>query len=57
MVYTVYTKWIAYELRKRGFKILGVQPNPHKPEFDCYLFEDNENLHTVMREINLSKKH
>ena len=43
-MYTVYTRWVAFELRKMGFKIIEVQPNPNKPEFDCYLFEDNKAL-------------
>jgi hypothetical protein len=56
-MYTVYTKWVAYELCKRGFKIIDVQPNPHKPEFDCYIFEDSKALRTVMKEINALKRH
>jgi hypothetical protein len=55
-MYTVYTKWVAYELRKRGFKIISVQPNPHKPEFDCYLFEDSKALRAVMKEIKTLKR-
>ena len=35
----IYTKRVAYELRKRGFKILRVEPNENKPEFDVWIFE------------------
>ena len=55
-MYTVYTRWVAFELRKMGFKIIHVEPNPNKPEFDCYIFKDSEELQIAMREIR-SRKH
>jgi hypothetical protein len=27
----IYTKWVAYELRKKGFPIVRVEINPNKP--------------------------
>ena len=56
MLYTVYTRWVAVELRKKGFKIVEVQPNPNKPEFDCYLFEDSKALQQAMKEIKSLKR-
>lgn len=38
----IYTRRIAYELRKMGFPIVRVEINPNKPEFDCYVFEETE---------------
>ena len=29
--YVIYTKWVAYELRKKGFEILRTDINPNKP--------------------------
>ena len=55
-MYTVYTRWVAFELRKKGFKIIKVEPNPNKPEFDCYLFEDNKALQEAMRDIKSSRE-
>ena len=55
-MYTVYSRWLAYALRKRGFKIEEVQPNPNKPEFDCYLFKDSESLQLTIRELGSRKK-
>ena len=55
-MYTVYTRWVAFELRKRGFKIIEVQPNPNKPEFDCYLFKDSKALQNAIREVTSHKK-
>ena len=36
----IYTKWLAYELRKQGFPIVRVEVNPNKPQFDCYVFAE-----------------
>ena len=55
-MYTVYSRWLAYELRKRGFKIEEVQPNPNKSELDCYLFQNSENLQSAIRELNFLRK-
>ena len=38
----IYTKSVALELRKRGFKIIRTEPNENKPEFDVYVFEETE---------------
>ena len=38
----IYTKKVAYELRKQGFPIVRVEVNPNKPQFDCYVFEETE---------------
>lgn len=40
----IYTKRIAYELRKQGFPIVRVEVNPNKPEFDCYVFAETPEL-------------
>lgn len=42
MEYMIYTRRIAYELRKQGFPIERVEINPNKPEFDCYVFNNTE---------------
>ena len=36
----VFSKWIAYKLRLKGFKILKTLPNYHQPNLDCWVFED-----------------
>ena len=40
----IYTKRIAYELRKQGFPIVRVEVNPNKPEFDCWVFAETAEL-------------
>lgn len=40
----IYTKWVAYELRKQGFPIVRVEVNPNKPQYDCWIFEETPEL-------------
>ena len=35
----VYTRRIAYELRKLGFKILRTEPDKRNPYYDNYIFK------------------
>ena len=48
----IFTKKMAYELRKRGFKILRTEPDINRPEFDNYVFEDSDELQKAMAEIS-----
>ena len=47
----IYTKKIAYDLRKLGCKIIRVEPNPNKPQFDCYVFEETDDFIKAFLEI------
>ena len=51
----IYTKRVAYQLRKWGFPIVKVDINPNKPQFDCYLFEDTEELQKALTAITQQK--
>lgn len=51
----IYTRWLAYELRKKGFPIVRVEVNPNKPEFDCYVFAETDDFNSALLEI--TKKH
>ena len=48
----IYTRKMAYELRKLGFKIIRVIPDEKKPYFDNYVFEDSLELQEAMRKIS-----
>ena len=43
-LFRVYPRRIALELRKRGFRIVKTEVNENFPQYDVYLFEDNEEL-------------
>lgn len=42
--YTIYSKWLALELRRRGFKLLRTGINNNFPQYNTYIFEDSEQL-------------
>lgn len=35
----IYAKWLAFELRKQGFKLIRTDVNENFPQFDTYVFE------------------
>lgn len=48
----IFTRWVAYELRKQGFKILRVEPSPSHPELDCWIFQDTIEFQEALRKIS-----
>lgn len=48
----IYSRNVAYELRKKGFKILRTEPNPRKPQFDLYVFEASPELFEAMGKMS-----
>ena len=55
-IYKVYTRWLALELRKLGFKIVGTDINEYHPQFDVWFFEDTEELHKTILELTIARK-
>ena len=54
-IYKIYTHWLAYELRKLGFKIVGTDINEYHPEYTVWLFENSTALQQAIP--NLTKQH
>ena len=52
---TIYTKWVAYELRKKGFPIVRVDINPNKPQFDCWVFAETEDFINAFTAVTRKK--
>ena len=52
--YRIYSRRIALELRRKGFKIIGTDINENFPQYDVYLFEDTNQLREEL--TKLSKK-
>lgn len=52
----IYTKWLAYELRKQGFKFIRAEINPNHPQFYCYVFEDNKDLQIAISYLTRLRK-
>ena len=55
-IYKVYTRWLALELRKLGFKIIGTDINEYHPQFDVWLFKDTEELHKAILKLTIARK-
>lgn len=54
--YIIYTKWVAFELCKQGFRILRTQKNKKFPDLDIYVFEDSPELQAAITNITTSQK-
>ena len=54
--YTIYSKWLAYGLRKQGFKLLRTEINPNFPQFYCWVFENNLDLQIAIKCLTEKKK-
>ena len=46
----IYSRKLAIALRQKGFRIIGTEINPKRPEFDVYLFIDTPQLREAMTE-------
>ena len=46
-----YTRRITNEIRLKGFKIIRLEPNPNRPEFNIYVFQSTPELESAFKEI------
>ena len=47
----IYSKRLALELRKRGFKIIATGINENYPQYNTYIFNDTAELRQAIAEI------
>ena len=47
----IYTRWLAVELRKRGCQILREEINENHPQFNCWIFREDEHFTNAFEEI------
>lgn len=52
-IYKIYSRRIALELRKKGFKILKTDINENFPQYDVYLFEDTKQLREELTKLSI----
>lgn len=55
-IYRIYTRWLAYELRKLGFKIVGTDVNEYHPEYTVWLFKNSPELQRAIPNLTECKK-
>lgn len=51
----IYSKWLAYELRKNGFKLIKTDINKNYPQYITWIFIDSEELQKAITQ--LTKNH
>ena len=56
MTMTIYAKWLALELRKKGFPIIETGINENFPQYDTYIFEETKELKDAITTITNSRK-
>lgn len=54
-LFPIFSRRIAYELERLGFKLIHMAPNRHKPELIVYYFEDTVALHNAAQQL-INKK-
>lgn len=53
----IYSKWLAYELRGRGFELLRTGINKNFPQYNTYIFQDSIELKEAIEDLtNKNKK-
>ena len=48
---TIYTKWLALELRKMGFQIVATGINENFPQYNTYIFIDSVELRNAIKQL------
>lgn len=51
-IYKIFSKRMANELCKMGFRVIGTEIHNQKPWLYVYLFEDSENFRAALREVS-----
>lgn len=52
----IYTNWLAFALRNQGFKLLRTEINPNHPQYDCWVFENNDDLQIAIAYLTRQRK-
>lgn len=50
-LYPIFSRRIAYELEKMGFKLIKMAPNRHNSNLQVYYFEDTVALHNAAQSL------
>ena len=49
--YCVYSRKVAKELQRKGFKVERIGINYRAPEYDCYIFKNTRTFQEALNEI------
>lgn len=48
----IYSRRVAYELRKLGFHIIRLDVNPHFPQYNTYVFLNSPELQEALGKLS-----
>ena len=48
---TIYARWVCEQLLQLGFRPVDIFPNPLKPEFMCWAFEQTKEFDEALTNI------
>lgn len=51
-LFRVFSRKIAFELRKLGYKCVKTEPNKRHPELDCYLFIKTPEIQEIVAKLS-----
>lgn len=51
----IFSKWLAYQLRKQGFRLIRTDINRNYPQFDVWVFEDCKDLQIAINCLTRNK--
>ena len=52
----IYSKWLAFELRERGFQLLRTGVNKNFPQYNTYIFQDSIELNKAIEHLTNKNK-
>lgn len=47
----IFQRWMAFELRKAGFPIIGTEPNSANPKYNIYIFQETPALLACLTQL------
>lgn len=54
--YIIYSKWLAYELRVKGFNLIRTDINKNYPQYNVWVFEETEAFLAAIEELTNAKR-
>ena len=54
--YTIFSKWLAYELRVQGFRMIRTDVNKNYPQYDVWVFENSTDLQLAIRCLTTNRQ-
>lgn len=54
--FTIFSRWLAYELRMQGFRFIRMEVNRNYPQFNVWVFEDSAELQMAIKQLTTNRQ-